>query len=127
MPPNLKAVFAALAAVATAVISVLTVFEVVDWSAAQTALVTTEAGALLGLTAAVTAHLLPGTKQEPVALAAAITAFLSATIALGSGFDWWEMTAEQTAALVSLVSAIFGIGLAWLARSQVTAEVTDSA
>ena len=60
-----------------------------DWSAAQTALVTAEAAAVTGFITALVAHLKRGTKQEPVALAATFTATVSATLALGSGFGWW--------------------------------------
>ena len=49
---------------------------------------------------------------------------MSATLALGAGFSWWRLTAEQTSALVSLVSAVFGIGGAVVARSLVTADTT---
>src|SRR5690242_10204592 len=78
---------APLAALATAVIAVLTVFQTVDWTPAQSTLVTTEAGAGLGFLWAVLAHLWPGTQRQPVALAATFTALTSATIALGAGFE----------------------------------------
>ena len=124
MSSNAKTLVGALGALAVAVIAVLTTFGVVDWSDAQTALVTTEAAALIGLIGAVVAHRTPGTKQEPVAVAAAFTAALSATIALGTGFEWWNLTTEQTSVLVSLVTAIIGVGSALFARTKVTAATT---
>lgn len=119
-----KAVLVGVGALAGAVIMILTSFGIVGWSAPQTTLVTAESAALVGLASAVVAHLWPGTKKEPVALAATFTAAVSATIALGTGFGWWNLTAEQTTALVSLVTTIIGVGTALGARQQVTAGVT---
>lgn len=127
MPARVRAVLAALGPLAVAVIVVLTVFQLVDWSKAQTALVTAEAGAIIGLVIAVVAHFWPTTKKEPVALAATFTAALSATIALGTGFGWWDLTKDENSALVGLVSAIFGIGGALLAREKVTSATTPAA
>lgn len=115
----IKGLFVALAAVATAVITFLTVFNLVHWTKAQTALVSTEAGALIGLAAALTVHLLPYTKNEPVALAATFTAAASSTLALGTGFKWWHLSSEEISALVALVTAIVGIGTALVARNVV--------
>lgn len=124
MKSLVKALLVALAPLAAAVITVLTVFSIVNWSAPQTALVTTEALSLIGLLSAVVAHFWRGTAKEPVALAATFTAALSATIALGTGFAWWCMTAEQTTAVVSLVTAIAGVGTAVVARGRVDAAKT---
>ncbi len=124
MPALIKNLLVALGALAVAVIGVLTSFSLVEWSAAQTTLVTAEAGAIIGLVSALLAHFWPSTSKEPVALAATFTAAVSATLALGAGFSWWHLTAEQTSALVSLVSAVFGIGGAVVARSLVTADTT---
>ena len=121
MPSRVKALLGALAPLAVAVIGVLTVFDIVHWSDGQTALVTAEVGANIGLVSPVVAHFWPGTKQEPVALAATLTAFLSATAALGTAFGWWDWTEEEASAVVGLITAIFGIGGALLARSRVTA------
>ena len=119
-----KAGLGALGPLAVAVIAVLTVFEIVDWSASQTALVTAEAGAIIGFVSALVAHLWPGTKQEPVALAATFTAAISATTALGTGFGWWNLTEEQVSTLASLITAIIGVGSAMVARNIVTAPRT---
>jgi len=121
-----KAVLAAVGALAGAVIMILTSFGMVGWSAPQTALVTAESVALIGLMSAVVAHLWPDTKKEPVALAATFTAAVSATIALGTGFGWWDLTARQTTAVVSLVTTIVGVGTALGARQLVTAGVTPT-
>jgi hypothetical protein len=106
-------------------ITLLTVFEAVDWSAAQTALVIAEAGAVTGLLTALVAHLTPTTSKEHVALAATFTATVSATLALGSGFDWWTLTEQQTAAVGGVVTAIIGVGGAVFARQHVTAEISS--
>jgi hypothetical protein len=121
MPTLVKNLLVALGVLAVAVIGVLTSFGIVDWSAAQTALVTAEAGAIIGLLGALLAHFWPDTSKEPVALAATFTAAVSATLALGIGFAWWHLTAEQTSALGSLVSAVIGLGAAIVARGLVTA------
>ena len=119
LPPRSKEGLAALGGLAVAVITVLAVFGWVDWSAAQTALATTEAGTAIGLITALGAHFYPASPREPVAVAATLTAWLSATLALGTGFNWWTLTQEQISALVALVTAVLGVGGAWLARGKV--------
>lgn len=120
MPGRVKAIFVALGALATAVIVFLTTFGIVDWSAAQTALVTAEAGAIIGFLSALVAHLIRGTKEEWVALGATLTVAFTATLALGTGFDWWDLTEKEVSAIGSLITAIVGIGAAMFARSRVT-------
>ena len=124
MPYHVKALLVALGPLAAATIALLAAFSIVTWSASQTTLVATEAGTIIGLASALVAHFWPGTKKEPVALAATITAVIAATIALGTGFDWWHPTAAETSALVSLVTAVIGVGSAMIARSHVTAAQT---
>ncbi|HWH12437.1 MAG TPA: hypothetical protein VG165_15025 [Solirubrobacteraceae bacterium] len=124
MATSAKAALVSVGALAGAVITILTTFTIVGWTASQTALVTAESVAVVGLASAVVADLWPDTKREPVALAATFTAALSATIALGSGFGWWNLSAAQTSALVSLVTTVIGVGTALGARQLVTAGVT---
>ena len=124
MPILVKNLLVALGVLAVAAIAILTSFSIVDWSAAQTALVTAESGAIIGLLSALLAHFWPATSKEPVALAATFTAAVSATLALGTGFAWWHLTTEQTSALVSFVTAVIGIGGAIVARSLVTTAET---
>ena len=120
------AVVGGLGTLAVALVTIVTVFKVVDWSAAQTALVTAEAAAVAGLVTALVAHLRLSTSKEPVALAATSTATVSATLALGSGFGWWSLTVQQTSAVAGMVTAVLGVGGAVLARHHVTAEVSSS-
>jgi len=124
MPDRVKGVFVALGALATAVIVFVTTLSIVDWSAAQTALVTAEAGAIIGFVSALVAHRWKGTKEEWVALGATLTAAVTATLALGTGFDWWDLTEKEVSVVASLITAIVGIGVAIFARSQVTAKET---
>ena len=119
-----RAVIATFGALVVATITLLTVFEVVAWSAAQTALVVAEATAVTGLVAAIVAHLTPATKKEPVALAATFTATISATLALGSGFAWWSMSEEETSAVVGVVTAVVAVGGAVLTRRHVHVETS---
>jgi hypothetical protein len=119
-------VVAALSALAVAVITLVTVFELVHWSAAQTALVTAEVAAVTAFVTALVAHLKPGTKKENVALAATLTATVTATLALGSGFAWWHLTEQEISALAGVVTAILGVGGAVIARQHVTAEPSPS-
>jgi hypothetical protein len=118
--PNPRTVLAAVSALAVAVITLVTVFQVVDWSAAQTALVTAEVAAVTGLVTALVAHFKPGTPKEHVALAATVTATVTATLALGSGFAWWTLTQEEISALAGVVTAVLGVGGALIARQLVT-------
>ena len=120
------AVAGGLGSIAVALVTIVTVFRVVDWSAAQTALVTAEVAAVAGLLTALVAHLRPSTSKEPVALAATFTAVVSATLALGSGFGWWSLTVQQTSAVAGVVTAILGVGGALLARHRVTAGGSSS-
>jgi uncharacterized membrane protein len=122
MPATAKGVLAGLGALAAAVIVFLTTFGIVEWSAAQTALVTAEAGAVIGFVSALFAHRWDGTKQEWVALGATFTAAVTTTLALGTGFDWWNLTEKEVSAIASLITAIIGIGAAMFARSRVTAD-----
>jgi hypothetical protein len=121
-----KTVLAALGVLAATATVFLTTFTVVDWSAAQTALVTAEASAVLGFVAALVAHFKRATAKEHVALAGTFTAVFSATLALGTGFGWWELTQEQTGALLGMLTAIIGVTGAMFARQHVTAEITPS-
>jgi hypothetical protein len=120
--PNPRAVLGALAALAVSVITLITVFEAVDWSAAQTALVTAEVAAVTGLATALVAHLTPDTPKEHVALAATFTATVTATLALGSGFTWWDLTEQEISAAAGVATAVLGVGGALIARKYVTAE-----
>jgi uncharacterized membrane protein len=124
VPDKAKAVFVALGALATAVIVFLTTLGIVDWSDAQTALVTAEVGAIIGFVSALVAHRRKGTKEEWVALGATLTAAVTATLALGTGFDWWDLTEKEVSAVASLITAIIGIGAALFARNQVEAGTT---
>jgi hypothetical protein len=121
-----KAVIAAIGGLAVALITMVTVFKVVDWSAPQTALVTADAAAVIGFLTAVVAHLMPRTSKEPVALAATFTATVSATLALGTGFGWWSLTEQQTGALVGLLTAVIGVASALVARQYVNAGVSPT-
>jgi len=94
----------------------------VDWSSAQTALVTAEAVAATALVSALVAHFWPATKEEPVAIAAAFTAWATATAALITGFGWWDLTEEEVAAVLSFVTAVVNAIGAVFARGNVTAE-----
>ena len=122
--PNPRAVLGAIATLALSVITLITVFEVVDWSAAQTALVTAEVAAVSGFVTALVAHLAPGTAKEHVALAATFTAAVSATLALGSGFAWWHLTEQEISAAAGVVTAVLGVGGAVVARQHVAAEIS---
>ena len=117
--PNPKAVAGAIGTLAVTLVTVVTVFNLVHWSGAQTALVTAEAVAVAGFLTALVAHLNPDTSKEAVALAATFTAAVSATLALGTGFAWWSLTEQQTGAVVALVTALVGVGGALLARGHV--------
>jgi hypothetical protein len=126
-PGRPKAVAGGLGSLALAVLTIVTVFKLVSWSAAQTALATAETAAIAGLVTAVISHLKPGTSKEPVAVAATFTATVSATLALGSGFGWWHLTVQETSAVAGLVTAILGVGGALLARTHVTASASPRA
>lgn len=122
MPARIAALLGALAVLTGAVVGILTSFEVVHWTAAQTTLVTTEAAAFWAFVTAVVAHFWPNTKQQPVAIAGTVTALVSATLSTGGGFAWWQLTEAQNASLVSLVTTIIAVCSALIARTSVTAK-----
>lgn len=124
LPTRVGAVLALLTTLTGAVAGVITSFEVVHWTPAQTTLVGTEVAAFWAFTAAVVAHFWPKTKKQPVAIAGTITALVSATLSLGIGFTWWQLTEAQNASLVGLVTAIVGVGSALMARTTVQAGMT---
>jgi len=126
MPDWVKGLLAALGGVAVAVITLLTAFNAVPWSASQTALATAESAAVVAFLTAVVAHVWPGTKQEPVAVGGTFTALVAATLALMSGFNVWTLTQVQISALVGLVTALIAVGTALLVRGQVTAKQTGA-
>ncbi len=127
IPALVKGLLGAMAALAEAVIALITTLGFVHWTTTETTLVTAEAGVVFGFVTALTAHLWPNTKKEPVGVAAAFTAVATATIGLGSGFQWWTLTTEQIAAVVSVVSSIVGVGTALTARHLVTAQTSKAA
>ena len=108
----------------TAVAGLITSFNAVHWTSAQTTLVATEVAAFWALASAITAHLWPQTKKQPVAVAGTVTAFVSATLSLGIGFAWWQLTLSQNASLIGLVTAIVAVFSALVARSTVEAGTT---
>src|SRR5215471_16642856 len=118
--PKIAALLAGLTALTGAVIGLITSFNAVHWASAQTTLVAAEVAAFWALAGAVTAHLWPQTKQQPVAVAGTVTAFVSATLALGIGFAWWQLTQPQNASLIGLVTTIVAVASALAARSTVT-------
>ena len=126
VPPKIAALLTGLTVLTGAVIGLLTSFNAVHWTSAQTTLVATEVAAFWALTIAVTAHLWPQTKQQPVAVAGTVTAFVPATLSLGIGFAWWQLTQSQNASLISLITAIVAVASALAARSAVTARTTPA-
>ena len=126
VPPKIAALLTGLTALTGAVIGLMTSFNAVHWTSAQTTLAAAEVAAFWALAAAVTAHLWPQTKKQPVAVAGTVTAFVSATLSVGIGFAWWQLTESQNASLVSLVTAIVAVASALAARSTVTAGTTPA-
>ena len=126
VPPTIAAVLAGLTALTGAVIGLITSFNTVHWTPAQTTLVATEIIAFWALASALTANLWPQTKKQPVAVAGTVTAFVSATLSLGVGFAWWQLTQSQNASLISLVVAIAAVVSALAARSTVKAGKTPA-
>jgi hypothetical protein len=120
MPDGVKGFLAALGGVAVATITLLATFHVVHWSSAQTGLATAEAAAAVGFLSALAAHFWPGTKKEPVAVGATLTALVAATLALLSGFNVWKLSQAEISALVGLLTALLAVCTALFARGKVT-------
>ena len=126
VPPKIAALLTGLTALTGAVIGLITSFNAVHWTSAQTTLVATEVAAFWALAGAVTAHFWPQTKKQPVAVAGTVTAFVSATLSLSIGFAWWQLTQAQNASLISLVTAIVAAASALTARNAVRADTTPA-
>src|ERR1700741_4179460 len=126
VPPKIAALLAGLTALTGAVIGLITSFNAVHWTSAQTTLVAAEVAAFWALAGALTAHLWPQTKKQPVAVAGTVTAFVSATLSVGIGFAWWQLTQPQNASLISLVTAIVAVASGLAARSTVMAGTTPA-
>ncbi len=126
LPANIAGVLAALTALTGAVVGLLTSFQVVHWTPAQTTLAAAEVAAFWAFAGAIVAHLWPGTKQRPVAVAGTITALVSATVSLGIGFGWWRLNGAQNASLISLSTTLVAVGSALWAQAHVHAELTPS-
>ena len=126
VPPKIAALLAGLIALTGAVIGLMTSFNAVHWTSAQTTLAAAEVAAFWALAGAVTAHLWPQTKKQSVAVAGTVTAFVSSTLSMGVGFAWWQLTQSQNASLISLVTAIVAVASALAARSTVTAGTTPA-
>ena len=109
---------------AAAVIVWMTAFQIVSWTDFQTALVTAEAAAVIGLFGALVGHFWPESSKEPVALAATFTATLAATLALCNGFGWITWSQDQVTAVLGVFTAFLGVGTALFARSRVQAATT---
>jgi hypothetical protein len=124
LPSGVAGLLGGLAVLTGAVIGLITSFDAVHWTSAQTTLVATEIAAFWAVAAAVTAHLWPQTQQQPVAVAGTVTAFVAATISLGIGFAWWQLTQSQNASLIGLVTAIVAVATALAARGRATAGTT---
>jgi len=124
VPPKIAALLTGLTALTGAVIGLITSFNTVHWTSAQTTLVVTEVAAFWALVSAVTAHFWPQTKEQPVAVAGTVTAFVSATLAVGIGFAWWQLSQSQNASLIGLVTSIVAVASTLAARSTVTAVTT---
>jgi hypothetical protein len=126
VPPKVAALLAGLTALTGAVIGLMTSFNAVHWTSAQTTLVATEVAAFWALASALTADLWPQTKKQPVAVAGTLTAFVSATLSLGIGFAWWQLSQSQNGSLIGLVTAIVAVVSALVARSTVEAGTTPA-
>jgi hypothetical protein len=126
VPPKIATLLAGLTALTGAVVGLMTSFNAVHWTSAQTTLAATEVAAFWALASAVTADLWPQTKKQPVAVAGTVTAFVSATLSLGIGFAWWQLTQSQNASLLSLITAIVAVVSALAARSTVRAGTTPA-
>jgi hypothetical protein len=124
LPSNTVGVLAALTALTGAAVGLLTSFQVVHWTPAQTTLAAAEVAAFWAFAGAIVAHLWPGTKQRPVAVAGTITALVSATVSLGIGFAWWRLNGAQNASLISLSTTLVAVGSALWAQAHVHADLT---
>ncbi len=119
-------VVAAAIVVVNAVIVVLTTTGAVNWTGEQIALVTVEANAGAGFALALYFHFKSGTKKEPVAISAALTVLVTATLFLLNGFDITHFSQDAVTAIGGSVTAVAALVTAAFARDSVTAPVTPA-
>lgn len=119
-----KTRIASVVALVTAIVVVLNIFDITNWSEAQSLVVGSEASAMLILIMAVTQHFRPNTAEEPVAVASSFYAATATTINVFVVFQWVAWSDEQIAAVLSLVTIALALIGGWATRSVVTAPRT---
>lgn len=88
----------------------------------QTVAVFSVANTLVFLVIALYAHLMHGTKKEPVAIAGTVTAFVISLITVAYVFVWFAWTPETFAAIIAIVPQVVGLVAFLFAREQATAD-----
>jgi FtsH-binding integral membrane protein len=80
--------------------------------------------AVIALFGTLVGHFWGDSAREPVALAVAFTATVTATLALCTGFGWLTWTQDQITAVLGVLTALLGVGTALFARSKGDATPT---
>lgn len=113
------AIWALLIPVITGAVLLVEPLGIAHWTGAQTALVTAEANTFSGFVLAAMAYFWPGTTREPATLAAALSAFLLATFALGNGFVWWMLSDNAQQLILGFAGSVLALILGLLVRQSV--------
>lgn len=116
-------IVAAVLGLIAAVVIALTTSHAVDWTAAQTTLVSVTAGAAGAFVLALYFHLKPGTSKEPAAIGASFTALVVSVLYLLDGFDVTHFGKDTIIAIGGAVTAGVLVFATALTRSVVTPEV----
>jgi hypothetical protein len=58
--------------------------------------------------------------QEPVAFNTALVIFVQAVLLMVIGLGWWDLTTEQTALVMAVVTSAVLLAASWNARRNVT-------
>lgn len=122
---KVRSVGASLLVLVNLVLVLLDTANVTHWDKdTQTVAVYSVANTLVFLVIALYAHFYPGTKKEPVAIAAAVTTFVVSIITLAFVFVWFSWDVKTYAAIVAIVPQVVGLVAFLFAREQVTADPT---
>lgn len=122
-----KARIALVVAFVAAVVALVDIFGIVDYTEEQSLTIGAFATAVLILIMAITQHFRKGTPQEPVAIGTSFSGAVSSGIALAVAFAWVHWSDQQIAAVMATVLVFLALVGGWVVREAVTAKPTPDA
>jgi hypothetical protein len=119
-----KTRIALVVAVVVAVVALLNAFTIVHWDNGRSIVVSGFASAVLVLLMSIQQHFMPGTAEEPVAIAQSINAVVISAVALIVTFQIFIWSPQQQGVIFTLTAVVLALFGGWGARAAVTAKIT---